>query len=66
MVKIDVLFTLKLEGVLGTYLVPSFMMIIDVFFNVEAGARFVDLPYAFPHSYILQNEFTVKYTDKQT
>jgi hypothetical protein len=44
---------LKLKHVSLTYLTRFFMMTIDVFSDAEAGAHFIDLPYAFPHYNIL-------------
>jgi hypothetical protein len=44
---------LKLEHVSLAYLTHFFMMTIDVFSDAQAGAQFIDLPYAFPHCNIL-------------
>jgi hypothetical protein len=40
---------MTLQRILLTYLMRFFMMTIDDFSDVEAGAHFIDLPYAFPH-----------------
>jgi hypothetical protein len=40
--------TMKLERILLTYL-HLFMVTIGVFFDAEAGAYFIDLPYTFLH-----------------
>jgi hypothetical protein len=39
---------LKLEHISLTYLLHSLTVTIDVFSDVEAGAHFIDSPYAFP------------------
>jgi hypothetical protein len=51
--KTIVVFSVAEDAAVVTYLVQSFMMTIDVFFYAEAGAHFIDSPYAFPHCNIL-------------
>jgi hypothetical protein len=62
--RVDGLSTLKLKRGLLTYLVRFFMLTSDVFFYAEAGAHFIDSPYAFPHFNILSIEYTAQYTQK--
>jgi hypothetical protein len=52
MMTVDVLSTLTPKRGLLTYLL-RLMLASDVFFNVETGAHFIDLPYAFPQYNIL-------------
>jgi hypothetical protein len=46
-------FSVAVAAAILTYLVHFFMMTVDVFFYAEAGAHFIDSPYAFPHCNIL-------------
>jgi hypothetical protein len=52
-VMTSVVFSVAEAAAILTYLVQFFMMTIDVFFCAEAGAHFIDSPYAFPQFNIL-------------
>ena len=52
-VMTNVVFSVAEAAAILTYLVHLIMMTIDVFFYAEAGAHFIDSPYAFPHFNIL-------------
>ena len=49
----NLVFSVAEAAAVLTYLVHFFMMTIDVFFYADAGAHFIDSPYAFPHFNIL-------------